>query len=357
MNIELPDFVSVALPLTMSAASAMAVLGLIWSLSLLMLRRRPITLGEGESLSRSATRLIESKASKLASVGFWLTVTALHLLAWHLHFGHDTKYHLHALSYLSSFVAILLAWRLWRLSYRADSGRWRKVSPLGIQVLQVIGLSCCSTLLLEGPKPRFPQTPPGKLVVCKTVRTDAGTPIHLYERDVKPSQLESFYFATQGELTNMTRQAMFREQAAAQVNCHGWVFSGQHTVKGEDVPIILKENGYQEVAQPHLKDLVVYADANGTILHTGLVCGFLGEGTPLIQSKWGITGIYVHLVDEQPYSSKYHFYRSARTGHELNSCEPASQSLGVLAQISEQTETAATCQRLTEWVGEPQLAD
>ena len=360
MTTQVPDLIVVALPLIMHTAVAMAVLGLVSSLSFLMLRSRPVAGGEGETTSRSAIRLFESQAANLASIGFWLALTGLHLLAWQLYFGRDSKYHLHGLSYLSSFIAILLAWRLWRLSHRAGSGRWTTVSPLGMQLLQVIGLSCCSTLLAEGPKPLYPQTPPGELVVCKTARTDAGTPIHLYERAVEPSQLESFYSATQHELINMTRQAMFREPAAPQVNCHGWVFSGQHTVKGEDVPVILKENGYQEVDHPHLNDLVVYADADGMVLHTGLVCGFFGEGTPLIQSKWGITGIYVHLVGEQPYSSNYQFYRSARHGHELHSCEPGSGSLGDdsnLAQISKPIESTPTCQRPTEWVGEPQLAD
>lgn len=375
MFIQVPDLVVVALPLIMSTVLALAVLGLVCSLVALILRKQPVTAAEGENSSHKTAWLLASKTAQLASMGFWLALTALHLMAWHLYLGRDSAYHLHGLSYLSSFIALLLAWQLLRLWQRTGSRRGAMVSPLGMQLLQVIGLSCCCSLLSEGPKPLFPLTPPGELVVSKTARTDQGTPVPLYDREIESGQLEDFYLATRGELSNMTRQAMFREQAAPQVNCHGWVFSGQHTIKGEDVPIILKENGYQQVDQPNIKDLVVYVDDNERVLHTGLVCGFFGEGTPLIQGKWGITGIYVHLVDEQPYSTNYRFYRSVRNGHLLNSCEPASETVAQgseLAQNSmpfESTSSQAPLstkparskpngQRLAAlWIGEPKSAD
>ena len=360
MSTQVPEAIVLFLPLVVSTALAMSVLGLTCFVAVLFFQGRPVAVAEGERLSPKASRAFIGSTLKIASVGFWLVVTGLHLMAWHLYLGQDSKYHFHGLSYLFSFIAILLAWRLWRQSHRAQSGRRAVISPLGMQVLQVIGLSYCSSLLSEGPKPLFPQTPPGVLVVCKTARTDQGTPIHLYEREAEPSQLENFYLATQIELSSMARLAMYRGEAAPQINCHGWVFSGQHTIKGEDVPIILKENGYVEVDQPKLNDLVVYTD-NGVVLHTGLVCGVFGEGTPMIQSKWGITGIYVHLVDEQPYSGHYCFYRSPRSGHALRSCEPASDSLAQnagLAQNSDQPDGKPTCERQTaQWVDEPQLAD
>ncbi len=36
----------------------------------------------------------------------------------------------------------------------------------------------------------------------------------------------------------------------------------------------------------------------GTVVHHGVVCGFLADETVLVESKWGVAGRYIHFVDD-----------------------------------------------------------
>ncbi len=54
-----------------------------------------------------------------------------------------------------------------------------------MQAVQAAGLAACAHLLAFAHVPEpLPHTPPGTLVECQTVYTDAGSPIKLYERQV-----------------------------------------------------------------------------------------------------------------------------------------------------------------------------
>lgn len=99
-------------------------------------------------------------------------------------------------------------------------------------------------------------------------------------------------------------------------NCHGWVFlRGQYLLFGEQVEQILEDNGYLEVFQPRPGDLIIYRDAAGNILHSGLVWEYAADGGLLIQSKFGISGCYLHAPEEQPYGERFSFYRTDRRRH------------------------------------------
>jgi hypothetical protein len=109
-------------------------------------------------------------------------------------------------------------------------------------------------------------------------------------------------------------------------NCHGWVFAdGRFWVSGDDVPHILADNGYAEVAFPEVGDVVCYQTA-GSVGHTGVVHSTDADGQVLVESKWGRNSRFIHdLNDCAGVSVEYHFYRSARAdGHRL-------QSLGEIA--------------------------
>jgi hypothetical protein len=115
----------------------------------------------------------------------------------------------------------------------------------------------------------------------------------------------------------LTESVMRRGAASDQTNCHGWVFTGgQYLLSGEDVEVILKENGYWEVTEPHAGDLVVYRQS-GSIAHTGIV-RYVSEGQPvLVESKWGVMGVFLHEADKSCYGSEITFYRNARGSHKL----------------------------------------
>jgi hypothetical protein len=100
-------------------------------------------------------------------------------------------------------------------------------------------------------------------------------------------------------------------------NCHGWVFTGgRFLLSGEDVELILRENGYAEVAEPHPGDVAVYRQG-GAVAHTALV-RYVSEGQPvLVEGKWGTMGVFLHPADKSPYGTEYTFHRSPRRGHLL----------------------------------------
>lgn len=301
-----------------SIAIAIASMGIICSSLGILIRYLP-----EKSSIRSIVRAVWSSAAiktplKLAFGSLWLSVTALHVLAWHLYLF-DNYVRGAQISYFSSLMAIVLAWQLWN---KASGRQMSLARVMGMQVLQVVGLLCCANFhssdhanfglaALAGP--------PGKLVAVQALATDSGTCILAYDRQVSSRELEVFYRQTEGRLAAAARFAMFKSEAQSHMNCHGWVFTGEHIIKGEDVPKILEGNSYQVVATPALNDLIIYKDALGAIVHTGVVCGFLGDDQPLVESKWGVAGTYVHLAKEQPYSPTYSFYRSPRVGHRLGS--------------------------------------
>jgi hypothetical protein len=110
---------------------------------------------------------------------------------------------------------------------------------------------------------------------------------------------------------------MLRAQPWVQSNCHGWVFSqGQHIVRSEDVELILNENNYTQVSKAESNDIAVYRSEKGEILHTGVVRGLL-EGATVVESKWGIGALYMHIAEEQPYSQNISFYRTDRGSHDI----------------------------------------
>ena len=111
---------------------------------------------------------------------------------------------------------------------------------------------------------------------------------------------------------------MRRSQAELQTNCHGWVFTdGKYIIRGSSVERILKDNAYERVAEPGPGDLIVYRDADNSIMHTGVVKAIGKDGYSLIESKWGFHGRFLHESKVQAYSDSYAFYRSPRNGHLL----------------------------------------
>ncbi len=101
-------------------------------------------------------------------------------------------------------------------------------------------------------------------------------------------------------------------------NCHGWVFTdGRYLIRGRYVDSLLDDNGYQIVADAHVGDIIIYRDAAGEPIHTGLVKATGDNGFVLIESKWGALDIYLHLPQDQVYSQGYAYYRSPRDGHVL----------------------------------------
>jgi hypothetical protein len=119
-------------------------------------------------------------------------------------------------------------------------------------------------------------------------------------------------------LANCKRPSPFfvrLEQPIPGCNCHGWTFAeGQHCIHDNDVPLILRENGYHEVNEPMCGDLAVcYQDQ--VIVHSGLVRSVQDGDVIRIESKWGPFGVFLHHPLSYPHPWTY--YRSERSGHRL----------------------------------------
>ncbi len=194
---------------------------------------------------------------------------------------------------------------------------------LTIGLLEVVGWTNALAIQFQGQisnAMRFCLEPPGelKLLTDHCAITDSGIVVGLYRREVESDKFEAFLETARQTLRSVTELAILRSDGRHQSNCHGWVFAeGKFIVRNEDVPIILSENGYSQTDEPRINDVVVYYDTDGNVLHTAIVRAMYDGEHPLVEGKWGPTAVYLHLVDQQPYSSRYSYWRTTRSSHAL----------------------------------------
>jgi hypothetical protein len=158
--------------------------------------------------------------------------------------------------------------------------------------------------------------------------TDRGRAIPLFE--LKPESKESFPIAGDAGLalagTPLPYQAIRLTEASGDSNCVGWVFTGgRYEMQCIDVGTILEDNGYTPVQTPRVGDLVIYRDDEKVVTHLGAVALFLKADQPLIESKWGSQGVFLHLPEGSPFGSNWTYYRSARPNHHLLPTFPSSK--------------------------------
>lgn len=269
-------------------------------------------------------------------------LASLQAFAWHLYFyrqSHDAI----ELGYLVG--AVVLGVSLWQLttaqpaSLHPRLARWLPPALACLAVLQLIGFAVATKCFADfKPDSSFVMVDmPGALVAHDqaAARTDSGTALTLYECNASPEQYEVFVTNTRKNLSSVMQRAILRDRAYIGSNCHGWVFTGgQYIILSRDVQRILDENGYVEVATPGLNDVVVYRNAAGDVIHTGIVRGFLDGHRALVEGKWGIEGTYLHLAEEQPYSQNISYWHTERASHALTiePLEPATDTHSVAAR-------------------------
>ncbi len=171
----------------------------------------------------------------------------------------------------------------------------------------------------------------------ETAFTDRNRPIPLFE--LKPESKENFSISgDQGlafEKTPMPFQSVRLSEASGSSNCIGWVFiGGRYEMQCKDVDAILEDNGYQEVKSPRAGDLIIYRDEYKAVTHAGTVSLIRKGEQPLIESKWGLQGVFLHLPEGSPFGTNWTYYRSPRPNKHLlatntspNSAEPATDSV------------------------------
>lgn len=136
--------------------------------------------------------------------------------------------------------------------------------------------------------------------------TDQGRVIPLFRSLVQgPVEIESFH-------SNSVAWRTVKRVATAdrKANCHGWVFAaGEYLVEAEHVDWILQDNGYCAVKEPKAGDLIIYRYDDGTPMHSGIVRLVKNDGTPVIESKWGLGGRYLHPPENPLYHGRIEYYR------------------------------------------------
>ncbi|MDX1927170.1 MAG: hypothetical protein SFV81_11670 [Pirellulaceae bacterium] len=254
-------------------------------------------------------------------------MASLQILAWQLYLYSDSHDKVALWCFPVAIVAGAIVWRCTSesmLSYPFLT-RVLPIATFFLSLIELAGFAQATKQFSESTIYDFSRAvagnigSPGRLVdkatVCGT--TDRGQPIRLLEREITPIAFEEYIKKCRATMDVLAERAMLRAQPYAQSNCHGWVFTqGQHILKGEDVQCILTDNNYIEVSTPQANDIAVYRSDDGMILHTGLVRGSL-EGATIVESKWGIGALYLHVAEEQPYSPNITYYRTDRPSHDI----------------------------------------
>lgn len=155
--------------------------------------------------------------------------------------------------------------------------------------------------------------------------TDRGRIVRLLNWHVDKEAFENYDFESFYARVGGTQSVISRASPNPMSNCHGWVFTaGMFHMTGGGVERILEDNGYKKVDHPQTEDLIIYRSSQDQIVHTGLVRGVLDDGTVIVESKWSVTGRFLHRPEDQPYSPVFAYYRSPRQGH-LVTIKPAQQ--------------------------------
>ena len=262
-------------------------------------------------LSRKYDRLSKLLLAVLAS---------LQIFTWQLYFYRDSHDTVALWCFALALIGGALVWRL-TSGPHADYPLLVQCLPLGIVLVSFIEFAgfAQATKQFSDSVPFIDVANPG-VMVKKTDfwgTTDCGTPIQLYERSISVDAYKVCIEECRSTFLPLSEKAMLRAQPFVQSNCHGWVFSkGQHILRSEDVQLILKDNNYTLVARPECNDVAVYRSDEGAILHTGLVRGSL-EGATIVESKWGIGALYLHVAEEQPYTQNISYYRTNRPSHDI----------------------------------------
>lgn len=170
-----------------------------------------------------------------------------------------------------------------------------------------------------GRPPQLPNPIPQLLV-----HTDKGFPIRLFTRDPERMPRQP---GTDALAARLARRVIETEAVNFRYNCHGWTFAGgKYLVLGDEVPEILRDNGYQVVQHPRAGDVIIYYAAGpdeSSVVHSGIVRAVSPDGLVLVESKWGDAGArYLHEPKIQPYSDVFKYFRTSRPSHVLAGIAP-----------------------------------
>lgn len=119
-------------------------------------------------------------------------------------------------------------------------------------------------------------------------------------------------------------------------NCHSYAWyrhSSTNPYWIDSISQFKLDSACTRVSSAQTYDIIVYVDANGDPLHSGVVYSVDSSGDLTVCSKWGQAGVYLHAVNNVPldycsnqatgqitcYLYRYHDYANQHTGNEYHS--------------------------------------
>jgi hypothetical protein len=220
-------------------------------------------------------------------------------------------------------------WTIGRVSlkWQGEQPSRRKLSVWSMCVASLLICFVCSNRMQASGKSELSlhtwPALPGEITPINTHVgvTDKGRRIDLYRFELK-GEVPADDKAIRATSNSFPAALIHRKDADLSANCHGWVFAnGTYLINSSGVSMILEDNGYSRVANPKIGDVVVYRNASGAIIHTAVVCSVLADNTVLLESKWGVHQRFIHLPEDQPYSTLIEYFRTARDNHGINVIE------------------------------------
>jgi hypothetical protein len=134
--------------------------------------------------------------------------------------------------------------------------------------------------------------------------------------NVQEFEISTFYINWSKELPKNYPKAVPRTGMSALYNCHGLTFASRRTrvVDTRELQKILRDDNWNEVELRDVLagDIVIYFAEDGEANHSGIVVDVDPElHVPLICSKWGHAGEYLHHLTYCPsiYGPSTKFYR------------------------------------------------
>jgi hypothetical protein len=142
------------------------------------------------------------------------------------------------------------------------------------------------------------------------LETSTGRGIDHYQG----SEISQYNINWAKDLTKKFPNAKIRTDPSPLYNCHGLTFACRRTSidKNRYITTILKDDKYDEVADLNVLpgDIVIYYSEQGDPNHSGVVVD-TSLVVPIICSKWGNAGEFVHSVYDCPttYGPRHKYYR------------------------------------------------
>ena len=106
-------------------------------------------------------------------------------------------------------------------------------------------------------------------------------------------------------LSRLHPNAIQRTEPSALFNCHGLTFASRRTkvLDSRNISRVITDDCWNEIDLQKILpgDIVIYYDDSGDANHSGIIVQYSSETlVPLVCSKWGYAGEYLHRVNDVP---------------------------------------------------------